>query len=160
MAAHDEDCSWEMPLNMSDEELEHQLCQVRHQSSANPPLPTTRSPPTTGFLSFARLCRISGKVQQLSTPHRLRELTSLEPGRSEKFRARVSIYDQALRKWLDTLPDSIRFSANAANTDSNGSTDLIMCVVSFIVHAGSLLNLYRLVYPYFERFVSPRADLT
>lgn len=157
MAAHDDDCSWEMPLNMSDEELERQLKESRLHPNSQIPRQHVESAPTTGFLAFARLCRISGRVQQLGTPRRLRELTSTKPGRPQKFLARVSAYDRALRNWLDSLPDSIRFSANASSSDMANSTDLVMCVVSFIVHAGSLLNLYRSV----KRYLSPcRRKLT
>lgn len=141
MAAHDEDCDWEMPLNMSDEELDSKF--GSDGSGNNNFFSTPSSPSTTGFLAFARLCRISGKVQQLSAPHRLRELTSPDLSRSERFVARVSAYDGALQKWLDNLPDSIRFSANKASSEGGGKQDLVMCVVSFIVHAGSLLNLHR-----------------
>lgn len=141
MAAHDEDCDWELPLNMSDEQLE------RHFGSSNAQNSTYISPldppSITGFLAFTRLCRVSGKIQQLGTPHRLRELTSCDSSRSDRFIARVSAYEQSLKDWLDNLPDSIRFSANKAGGESSGGQDLIMCVVSFIVHAGSLLNLYR-----------------
>jgi hypothetical protein len=141
MAAHDEDCDWELPLNMSDEQLERQFSSSTIQR--DPYIPPLDPPSITGFLAFTRLCRISGKVQQLSTPHRLRELTSSDPDRSSRFLARVSAYDQSLQDWIDNLPDSIRFSANKSSSETSGGQDLIMCVVSFIVHAGSLLNLYR-----------------
>lgn len=141
MAAHDEDCDWELALNLSDEQLERQF---GNSSAQNATYISPLDPPSIiGFLTFTRLCRISGKVQQLGTPHRLRELFSADPSRSAKFLSRVSAYDQALQDWLDNLPDSIRFSANKASSETSGGQDLIMCVVSFIVHAGSLLNLYR-----------------
>jgi hypothetical protein len=125
-----------MPLDLNDEALERYLSNGR--------LPPRHSPSTTGFLAFARLCCIAGRIQQLGSPLRLRDLTSTEPGRPERFLARVSAYDGALQRWLDGLPDSIRFSANSVPAETGGgSEDLVMCVVSFIVHAGSLLNLHR-----------------
>ncbi|KAH6691479.1 fungal-specific transcription factor domain-containing protein [Plectosphaerella plurivora] len=138
-AAHDDDCDWEMPIDLSDEVLE------RYFSSTGGRPPSSHSPSTTGFLAFARLCCIAGRIQQLGSARRLRDLTSAVPGRPERFLARVSAYDGALQRWLDSLPDSIRFSANTVTAENNGSggEDLVMCVVSFIVHAGSLLNLHR-----------------
>lgn len=141
MAAHDEDCDWELPLNMSDEQLERQF---GSPNSQEPTYISPLDPPSiTGFLAFTRLCRISGKIQQLGTPHRLRELTSSDATRSARFLTRVSAYDRSLQDWIDNLPDSIRFSADKASNETSGGQDLIMCIVSFIVHAGSLLNLYR-----------------
>ncbi|KAH6685483.1 hypothetical protein F5X68DRAFT_233227 [Plectosphaerella plurivora] len=112
---------WEMPLDLSDEALERYLGTGR--------LPPGHSPSTTGFLAFARLYYIAGRIQQLGSPRRLRDLTSTEPSRPERFLARVS---------------TIRFSANSMPAEtSGGGEDLVICIVSFIVHAGSLLNLHR-----------------
>lgn len=59
--------------------------------------------------------------------------------------AQVASYDKSLGTWLEGLSDEIRFSANALGGGAVGSVDLTMCVIIFIVHAGSLLNLYRYV---------------
>lgn len=139
MAAQDEDCDCELPLNMSDENLSSHC---RQQSATV----IDDSPPTTGFIAFARLCRIAGKIQQLNSPRRLRELASASPEKVRSFVSRVVAHDKALRCWLESLPDEIRFSANTPERNLEGSPHLTMCVIIFIIHAGSLLNIYRLVF--------------
>ena len=143
MAAHDEDCYCEIPYNLSDEELDACSRQQRPSDAATQLHSVHSSPPTTGFLAFARLCRIASKIQQLSSPRRIRELASSNPKKARKFVTRVSALDTALRTWLESLPDDIRFSANMSEQNIERNPHLTMCAIIFIVHAGSLLNLYR-----------------
>ena len=136
---------------MSDEELERQYRDTGNLRNA--PIHTS-APPTAGFLAFARLSRMAGKIHQLSSPVRMRELTSTDPNRSQKFLARALKYDEALRTWSDSLPASLRFSVDEPHVDSNQSQDLGVNVVNAMVHAGSLINLYRYVLKRKSLFVS------
>lgn len=145
MAAQDEDCYCELPLNMSDDELEF-YSRLPRLPSTWPQSRSSASPcPTTGFLAFARLCRIAGKIRQLNSPRRVREVASASPGKSRRFRARVDAHDRALRSWMESLPDSVRFSGSAPGGGAEGYPHSTMGVIIFVVHAGSLLNLYRQV---------------
>lgn len=143
MAVDDKDCCCELPLDVSDEALER-YCQ---DSSRDARVLHDALPPLTGFLAFARLCQISVRIQQLGSPLRLRKLASPNLQKTRKYLSRVASLDQALRNWLETLPDSVRFSANAVDQRAGGDSRLVMCVIIFILHAGSLLNLFRLVHP-------------
>ena len=145
MAAHDEDCYCEMPYNLSDEDLDASSRQQGPFDSLRQLHSTSSSPPTTGFLAFARLCRIASKIQQLNSPRRIRELASSNSNKARKFVARVAALDRSLRTWLESLPDDIRFSANTSEQNLERNPHLTMCAIIFIVHAGSLLNLYRWV---------------
>ncbi|KAL1872321.1 hypothetical protein VTK73DRAFT_1552 [Phialemonium thermophilum] len=140
MAAIDEDCDCDFPLDMSDEQLDL-FARRSHQMESLPPLPPPPSA-TTGFIAFSRLCRIAGKIQRLHSPKRLRELASDDVNKRRRFLARIVALDKPLNTWLESLPDEIRFSANALRSGPTGTVDLTMCVIIFIVHAGSLLNLY------------------
>ncbi|KAH8668463.1 fungal-specific transcription factor domain-containing protein [Xylariales sp. PMI_506] len=132
MAAHDADCHCDLPLDIDDDHLEEKA-EVPLSGSQ----PRSGTTPMTGFLAFARLCRIGGKIQELYSPSRIRE-TAVR-GKTRRFLRSVAALDKALNEWLVGLPDAIRFSANALDRGPN----LTMCVIMFIVHAGSLLNLYR-----------------
>jgi hypothetical protein len=131
MAAQDADCHCELPLDLSDEDLED-YC----RSGRSPEQPGA-STPMTGFVAFARLCRIGGKIQQLYSPSRIREVAN--PAKAKRYLRTIGALDKLLNEWLASLPDEIRFSANRLD---RGPT-LTMCVIMFIVHAGCLLNLYR-----------------
>jgi hypothetical protein len=48
--------------------------------------------------------------------------------------------DAELFEWLNTVSDSIKFSANSMDYDS---PHLTMCVILYIVHAACVINLYR-----------------
>jgi hypothetical protein len=135
MAASDEDCDCQLPLDMSDDRLESYPREVPQDGSSG----------TTGFIALSRLCRIAGKIQQLHSPRHLRDLASNNEGKRRGFLAKVAALDRSLTSWVESLPDEIRFSANALGNGPKGSVDLTMCVIIFIVHAGSLLNLYRYV---------------
>ena len=139
-AVRDEDCYCEMPLDMNDEDLDS-TC--RQRGSKTPNNPDGKPSLMTGFLAFSRLCRIAGKIQQLNSPRNIQNLATGDPGKAQRFVNRVVAHDRMLRSWLDSLPDDIRFSANTADWNLDGNPHLTMCVVMFILHAGSLLNLYR-----------------
>lgn len=134
MVAQDTDCHCELPLDLSDDDVDRQ-CQNTQQI----PRGASGSTPMTGFLAFARLCRIGGKIQQLYSPSRIRAIS--KPSKAKKLLRNIVSLDRSLNEWLASLPDEIRFSANNMARGPN----LTMCVIMFIVHAGSLLNLYRWV---------------
>ncbi|KAK6366321.1 hypothetical protein LTS17_010827 [Exophiala oligosperma] len=136
----DEDCNCEMPLNVSDEDLELFAHQPNSIDSHYDP---KASSPAMGFLAFAKLCRIAGKIQQLNSPRRIGELASADPDKMRKFSAKVASRDRLLRSYLESLPDEICFSANVSQWDHDRNYHLTMCMIIFIVHSGSLLNLYR-----------------
>ncbi|KAH8200554.1 hypothetical protein TruAng_005272 [Truncatella angustata] len=136
MAAQDADCHCELPMDISDDDLDTWCRDPGH-----PPQNPQASTLMTGFLAFARLCRIGGKIQQLYSPLRIRELS--DPTKAKRYLRTIGALDKKLNEWLASLPDDIRFSAN----DMDRGPNLTMCVIMFIVHAGSLLNLYRLQMP-------------
>ncbi|KAL0776089.1 hypothetical protein CaCOL14_007376 [Colletotrichum acutatum] len=96
----------------------------------------------SGFLAFAKLCQLAGKIQEFSSPLKLQKIASADAEKTHKFLARVDAHDQALRKWLESLPGDIQFSANRKNK-SHGDISMVHCVITFFLHAGSLINLYR-----------------
>ncbi|KAF9881500.1 hypothetical protein CkaCkLH20_00646 [Colletotrichum karsti] len=160
MAIQDDDCDCELPLDLRDEDLEP-LDQKRRRRLATEELTTLKSSPVSGFLAFARLCRLAGKIQRLNSPLQLRKLASAGVDKLHKFLSRVDSHDQALRKWLESLPPDIQFSANSMERGPGGDPALVMCVIIFILHAGSLLNLYRcfLNYPKQSR-LGEEADIS
>lgn len=143
MAVHDEDCYCEMPLNMSDDLLEQYSRALIQRAGPNHPIPSEQSSPLSGFLAFARLCRITGRIQRLNSPHSIRRLASTSPSKARRFVSRVAAYDRSLRAWLESLPEDVRFSASRLEGGAEQNGSLAMCAIIFIVHAGSLLNLYR-----------------
>lgn len=145
MAAQDEDCDCELPLDKTDEDLESQYMKskIQHPPKADnvSDVPCIMS----GFLAFARLSRLAGRIQHLNSPLNLRKLASADLDKTQKFLSRVDTYDQALRNWLVSLPPHIQFSANSMEKSPGGDPALVMCVITFVLHAGSLLSLYRYV---------------
>lgn len=148
MAVDEKDCSCEVPLDMNDEDLER-YCR---QPAPDRTLPTSSR--LTGFIALVRLCEIAGRIQQLSSPGRLPQLSSLSTKKSRQYLRRASELDRELCEWLATIPDCIRFSANAPDGCPGGDTELVMCVIIFVIHAGSLLNLNRCVIVPFDFFLS------
>ena len=142
MAVHDEDCHCEMPLNMSDDFLE-QYSHGPQQPTPSLQAPSEQSPPLSGFLAFARLCRIAGRIQRLNSPHSIRRLGSSSPRKARRFVAQVAACDRSLRAWFEGLSDDVRFSPDMFERGGADRGGLAMCVIIYIVHAGSLLNLYR-----------------
>lgn len=143
MAVHDEDCYCEMPLNMSDDLLEQYSRALTQRAGPNYPTPSEQSSPLSGFLAFARLCRIAGRIQRLNSPHSIRRLASTSLSKARRFVSRVAAYDRSLRAWLEGLPGDVRLAAGTLEGGPEQNGSLAMRVIIFIVHAGSLLNLYR-----------------
>ncbi|RSL64574.1 hypothetical protein CEP53_004012 [Fusarium sp. AF-6] len=132
-AANDSDCSCALPRSILDEEL---VAALGHSEGLNEG-PASSKSPLSGFLAFTQLCQISSRIQHLQAPARLASLNSPQ-GRRRMVRSANEI-EKSLDDWLDGLPDEIRFSAN---TLDRGPT-LTMSILVFVIHAGSLLNLYR-----------------
>ncbi len=135
MGVEDLDCDCEMPLDMDDDELEA-YCNRSHHVSG-PPLGPSR---LTGFIVFSHLCRIAGKIARSMSLLQLRRMRENGHLKRAELRALVKSLDAELAEWLNQVPDSIKFSAN--NMDSN-SPHLTMCVISYIVHSGCVINLHR-----------------
>ncbi|KAF4488475.1 putative transcriptional regulatory protein [Colletotrichum fructicola Nara gc5] len=143
MAVQDDDCDCELPMDMKDEDFEPYYLKSRTYHPPKVDIPPEGSCIMSGFLAFARLSRLAGKIQHLNSPLNLRKLASADSAKTQRFFSRVDTYDQALRNWLASLPPHIQFSANSMEKSPGGDPALVMCVVIFILHAGSLLNLYR-----------------
>jgi hypothetical protein len=154
-AVDDRDCACDLPYDLGDEELQRQcLSQAQTLAAVDPgsvdsmKAPSTSSSPITGFIAFARLCRIAGKIQRLGSPSALIRLSATHESNTAAKKAhllarRVATLDRALHEWLDDLPDSICYSANEAEGAGPGSNpSLVMCVIIFMMHSGSLLTLY------------------
>lgn len=141
-AARDEDCRCSLPANLRDEEY---LTFIANQSEPSNPSTSKEieEMPLTGFLAFARLCRIAGMCESLNSPSRIRILASSDTSKVRRYVARARKCEKVLEKWLASLSDEFRFSANAVDTDYSQTPELTMCVIAFIMHAGLLLNLYR-----------------
>ncbi|KAL4820694.1 fungal-specific transcription factor domain-containing protein [Aspergillus spinulosporus] len=105
-----------------------------------PQLPSPSSP-MTGFLAFTRLCRIAARVHRFYSSNRIRGRdATLATG--EDWSALLPILNGFVREldeWLQELPNEIRFSANLTQNGPN----LTMCVIVFILHSGTIMNLYR-----------------
>lgn len=104
MAAHDTDWRCSLPLAVADEELESACGRPEiliHRQASTLPL--------SGFLAFARLCHISGKIQSLHSPSRMADLGT--PEGAKRHMKSVAKLDESLNEWLTSLPDEIRFSA-------------------------------------------------
>ncbi|KAF4871698.1 Transcriptional activator protein acu-15 [Colletotrichum siamense] len=152
MAVQDDDCDCELPMDMKDEDFEPYYLKSRTYHPAKVDIPSEGPCIMSGFLAFARLSRLAGKIQHLNSPLNLRKLASADSAKTQRFLSRVDTYDQALRNWLASLPPHIQFSANSMEKSPGGDPALVMCVIIFILHAGSLLNLYRYVCS--EQFLS------
>ncbi|KAK1657541.1 fungal-specific transcription factor domain-containing protein [Colletotrichum godetiae] len=136
LAVQDEDCHCELPSDVKDEDIVSGIKIPRAIDEE-----ATMSP-MSGFLAFARLCRLAGRIQGFSSPLKLRKIASADADKTHRFLARVDAHDQALRKWLESLPGEIQFSANRKNK-KHGDISMVHCVITFFLHAGSLINLYR-----------------
>ncbi|KAH9233218.1 hypothetical protein K456DRAFT_1911426 [Colletotrichum gloeosporioides 23] len=145
MAVQDDDCDCELPMDMKDEDFEPYCLKSRTYHPAKVDIPSEGPCIMSGFLAFARLSRLAGKIQHLNSPLNLRKLASADSAKTQRFLSRIDTYDQALRNWLASLPPHIQFSANSMEKSPGGDPALVMCVIIFILHAGSLLNLYRYV---------------
>jgi hypothetical protein len=135
MGVEDADCDCEMPLDMSDTELEIH-CQNPPNVSSEPPTGSL-----TGFIVFSSLCQIAGQiVRSISTLqiNRLRQKPG-SLGAGELLRT-IRKLDKELAEWLHQVPDTIKFSANRPDLKNS---HLAMCVISYMVHAGCVINLHR-----------------
>jgi len=137
MGVHDADCDCELPLDLEDSDLE-----IYHRGDAiDLPSVPARTSAMTGFITFAKLCKISSKIVKSVNPlqmKRLRDKYNVKRAHNE-MRNVVKELDAELADWLLHVPDCIKFSSN--NTDVK-SPHLTMCVIAYIVHAGSVVNLY------------------
>lgn len=147
MAVQDDDCDCELPLDKRDEDFEPQYVKLKAQHPPKADIPSDGPCIMSGFLALARLSRLAGKIQHLTSPLSLRKVASADSDNSQRFLSRVDKHDQALRNWLTGLPPHIQFSANSMEKSPGGDPALVMCVITFVVHAGSILSLYRYVYP-------------
>lgn len=135
MGVEDADCNCEIPLDLDDEALEF-FCREPPDKRISPSAPSLLA----GFIAFSKLCRISGKVIRAVNP------LQWQKGRRKSITGRmrgketIDLLDTELADWLNTVPDSIRFSANNLDYDS---PHLTMCVILYIVHAACVINLHR-----------------
>lgn len=136
MAAHDEDCQCQLPISIGDDSLEdfYQNITTPHSST---PQPTGSPSPLDGFLQLSQLCQIAGEIHRLHSPAKLLGLK--DPRKAREFLRSVESLQHSLDDWLASIPGGINLAEDAAKRGPN----LTMHVVMFIVHAGSLLNLYR-----------------
>ncbi|KAL4955653.1 fungal-specific transcription factor domain-containing protein [Aspergillus filifer] len=136
MATDEADCCCDLPFDISNEDLE---AYGLHNPSSPSQLPP--SSPMTGFLAFTRLCRIAARVHRFYSSNRIKGRDGLVAG-NEDWSTLLPTLDGFVREldeWLQELPNGIRFSANM----SQSGPGLTMCVIVFILHAGTIMNLYR-----------------
>ena len=93
----------------------------------------------TGFIVFSKLCQISGQISRAMSFLTLRHNKANQP-KQRLLREAIRELDTELTDWLQNVPDVIKFSANYSDT---ASTHLTMCVISYILHAGCVVNLHR-----------------
>ncbi|RDW74926.1 hypothetical protein BP6252_06068 [Coleophoma cylindrospora] len=140
VAVEDADCDCEIPLDLDDDELAAH-CRILPEQR-----PTTIGPSRmSGFIAFSRLCQISAKIVRAMNPlksRRKRRKNTTEKANAQKL---VDSFDLELVGWLQSIPDSIKFSANSMDAESG--PDLTWCVILYIVHAGCLINLHRPLIP-------------
>jgi len=134
-AIFDFDCDCELPMDLDDRDVEN-WCNDPSQVIVDTP----GIHKLTGFIAFSKLCQIAGKIVQST-----RELQVLkdDPTEEATLKGLVAARDAELADWLDHVPDSIKFAAN----NPHGGSDLTICVITFIFHAGSIINLHRPLIP-------------
>ncbi|KAF4536887.1 uncharacterized protein LTHEOB_11755 [Lasiodiplodia theobromae] len=129
MAADDDDCDCELPLDMTDEHLEIYCRDPAGERSTSSAL--------AGFLAFSELCKIASKIVKST-----RRLQRSQPSRIQKeLQSQTEALNSQLQQWLQNLPDVVKFSAN--RSDEDGRLHLTMCIITFILHAASIINLQR-----------------
>lgn len=139
MAIDDADCDSELPKDLDDSDLE------AYSKGALNSQEIIARPGTSllaGFIAFSRLCQISGNItRSINVLHirRLKEKYGRKKGKA-KLREIAQLLDEELAEWLRNVPDSVKFSVNNPNSES---THLAMCVISYILHAGCVINLHR-----------------
>ncbi|PVH74792.1 hypothetical protein DL98DRAFT_428701 [Cadophora sp. DSE1049] len=138
MAVEDGDCDCEIPLDLDDEELEG-YCRSPNSSFLN----DQKTSRLTGFIVFSKLCKVSGQIARSMTSLMLQHKDkSLRKGR--KLRRLVTELENELSQWLQEVPDVIKFSVNDFDQTS---PYLTMCVISYSIHAGCIINLHRPLIP-------------
>ncbi|KAJ5652989.1 hypothetical protein N7507_010415 [Penicillium longicatenatum] len=137
MSTNEYDCCCDLPVDLSNEDLERFGVPAPGDPASFATTAVTSSP-LTGFLAFTRLCKIATRVHRMHSSNRTRgddvpahDWTHLQPT--------VDILIRELDEWLQALPNDIRFSANVAQNGPN----LTMCVIVFILHSATIMNLYR-----------------
>jgi hypothetical protein len=157
MGIDDSDCDCEMPLDIDDDSLESYCASMSTlDDSASRTVTQAYLQPSriTGFLAFSRLCRIAGRI--------VRAMSALEmkqPRSATELRHTVDALEIELTEWLRDVPDAIKFSANNdEDISSPRAPHLTMCVISYILHAGCVINLHRygislaLIFLYYKKF--------
>ncbi|KAL4868573.1 hypothetical protein BDV12DRAFT_197098 [Aspergillus spectabilis] len=120
------------PLRHQHEDLEQcGLPEERHYQPLS-------SSPMTGFLAFTRLCRIAARTHRFYSSNRIRSRDTLIDDWASRLPT-IDLFVRELDDWLRELPNEIRFSANITQSGPN----LTMCVIVFILHSGTIMNLYR-----------------
>ncbi|EOD50241.1 putative fungal specific transcription factor domain-containing protein [Neofusicoccum parvum UCRNP2] len=130
MAVDDDDCDCELPLDMADEHLDL-YCR-------DPSVGCGSSSALAGFLAFSELCKIASRIVKST-----RAVQRSQGSRSLKkeLQSQTEALDGQLRRWLQNLPDVVKFSPN--RSDEDGRLHLTMCIITFILHAASIINLQR-----------------
>lgn len=144
MAVDNDTCLRELPFEMDDEQL------LAAETTENVYSPGTSQ--LTGFIVFSELCRIAGQVVRSSRTLQ-RQRRAKNPRKVREAYKMIRRLDRELQSWLHRLPDSIKFSANHSSSDHK--VHLTMCVVTFILHAASIINLQTPGLP-----LRDRSDLT
>ncbi|RDW63254.1 hypothetical protein BP6252_10799 [Coleophoma cylindrospora] len=113
MGIDDNDCDCEMPLDIDDDSLESYCASISTSDIASlrtatqPFFPPSR---ITGFIAFAHLCKIAGRI--------VRAMSALEmkgPRSATELRRTVETLESELTNWLQNVPDAIKFSVNSAD---------------------------------------------
>ena len=133
MAVEDGDCDCEIPLDLDDEELQS-YC--KNPESFLGDQNTSR---LTGFIVFTKLCKVSGQIARSMTSLMLQRKDK-NLGKARKLRKLVTELENELSEWLQRVPDVIKFSVNDCD---QASPHLTMCVISYSIHAGCIINLHR-----------------
>ncbi|PYH91570.1 hypothetical protein BO71DRAFT_385349 [Aspergillus ellipticus CBS 707.79] len=120
MAADIADCCCDLPSETSNEILKHGQDMLLIDSS-----------PMAGFLAFTRLCKIAAQI------HRLHSSKPID--QHVRRMDDISALGAELETWLRELPNYLRSSANHSKAGPN----MAMCAIIFILHSGSVINLYR-----------------
>jgi len=134
MGVEDADCDCEMPSEIDHSEFED-CCR-----GVASPTPKNDMEGLTGFIAFSSLCQIAGKVIRSMSPIQLNSLHERSGFQGATHLSKlVNDLDQELMEWLQQVPESIRSSVNNLNAKS---PHLAMCVISYILHAGCVINLH------------------
>jgi len=133
MAVEDGDCDCEIPLDLDDEVLES-YCKTSESF-----LDDRKTSRLTGFLVFTKLCKVSGQIARSMTSLMLQR-KDMNLVKVRKLRKLVTELESELSGWLQHVPDVIKFSVNDCD---QASPHLTMCVISYSIHAGCIINLHR-----------------